>query len=70
MVETGTGRVCTVDPRSGAVTPLAEDLGLGEPGANTDLLPPSFLFNGITTDPTGTIYVTGDRDNRLYRIAR
>ena len=48
---------------------VAEGLELGltlMPGLP---LPPTFLFNGVAVGPSGTIYVTGDRANVLYRLA-
>ena len=29
---------------------------------------PTYIFNGVAVGPSGTIYVTGDVDNVLYRI--
>jgi hypothetical protein len=29
---------------------------------------PTLFFNGVAVGPSGAIYVTGDKDNVLYRI--
>lgn len=30
--------------------------------------PPAFIFNGVAVDPSGIIYVTGDKANVLYKV--
>lgn len=44
-----------------------EGLALGAPGWPN--MPPTSTFNGVALDAAGTIYVTGDIDNVLYRLA-
>lgn len=67
VVESGAGRVSRIDLTSGAVTVVAEDLALG--AAPPAGWPPTWLFNGVTVGEQGDIYVTGDIDNVVYRIA-
>jgi len=33
-----------------------------------ELILMSFLINGVAVEPSGAIYVTGDKANVLYRI--
>ena len=67
VVETGTGRLLRID--KGSTSVVAEGLELGLTVAPGIALPPTFAFNGVTVGPSGTIYVTGDRANVLYRLA-
>lgn len=67
VVESGARRLSAIDLATGRVTPLVEELALGAPGWPG--LPPTATFNGVAVDTAGTIYVTGDIDNVLYRIA-
>jgi hypothetical protein len=52
----------------GEVQALAEGLALGLTGPKP--LPPTFFFNGVAASPSGTIYVSGDAANVVYRIDR
>lgn len=67
VVESSAHRLSAIDLATGQVTPLAEELALGAPGLPG--MPPTWTFNGVAVDSTGTIYVTGDIDNVLYRLA-
>jgi sugar lactone lactonase YvrE len=66
VVESGAQRLSAIDLATGQVTPIAEGLALGAPGWPT--MPPTGTFSGVALDAAGTIYVTGDIDNVLYRI--
>ncbi len=44
---------------------IAEGLELG---VMQPSFAPSYLYNGVAVGPSGTIYVTGDMTNVLYRI--
>ena len=66
VVEAGAGRVSRIDPFSGSVTPVAENLGLGAPPP--PLAPPTWLFSGVAVGVRGDVYVTGDVDNVVYKI--
>jgi hypothetical protein len=66
VVESGAKRLSSIDLETGEVIIVAENLALGIaawPG-----MPPTHLLNGVTVDAAGTIYVTGDIENVLYRI--
>jgi sugar lactone lactonase YvrE len=67
VVESSVHRLSAIDLETGEVTPVAEDLALGAPGWPG--LPPTATFNGVALDAAGVIYVAGDIDNVLYRIA-
>ena len=66
VVETGEGRLSSIDLKTGAVRTVAQDLELGAPGPEG--MPPTWTFNGVAVDSGGTIYVTGDKTNVLYRL--
>lgn len=67
VVEAGAGRVSAVDPTSGERRVLADGLALGLPGIPG--FPPTYLFNGIATDASGRVYVSGDVDNVVYVLS-
>ena len=64
VVEAGPSRVTQI-AADGTRLPLA-DLPVGSPGAPG--LPPSQIFNGITMDEDGTLFISGEADRVLYRI--
>jgi sugar lactone lactonase YvrE len=66
VVETGAGRLSRIDMKNQKVTIVAEGLELGAEASRD--APPTWIFNGVTVDQSGTIYVTGDVANILYRI--
>jgi len=66
VVESGLGRLSRIDPATGVVSTVADNLALGAPGPAG--WPPTWLFNGVAVGERGDIYVTGDIDNVIYRI--
>jgi len=66
VVESKAGRLSQIDPETGTVTVIAEDLALGAPGPEG--LPPTWLFNGVAVGSSGVVYVTGDQGRVLYRV--
>ncbi len=66
VVEAGAGRLSRVDVATGEVSPVADDLALGAPGVSG--MPPTWILNGVAIGPSGTIYVSGDVENVIYRI--
>ena len=65
VVESGAGRLARIDTATGAVSEVFGGLEVGlaplPPGS------PTYIFSGVAVGPTGTIYVTGDRGNLIYR---
>lgn len=68
VVEEGAGRLSRIDLASGEVHVIVEGLALGTPGS--PVFPPSWFFSGVAVGADGTIYVTSDVDNAIYRIER
>ena len=68
VVESGAGRLIRIDPESGTSRTIADGLATGAEGIPG--LPPTWFFSGVAVDSAGTIYVTGDVDNVIYRIER
>jgi sugar lactone lactonase YvrE len=66
VVEAGAGRLSRIDLATGEVGTIAEGLQLGAEGVPG--FPGIWGFNGVAVGPSGTIYVTGDVGNVLYRI--
>ncbi|MDI3484974.1 MAG: hypothetical protein PWQ50_194 [Methanolobus sp.] len=66
VVETGTGTLSKIDLDTGEINTLVENLEVGAetvPG-----MTPNYIFSGVAVSPSGTIYITGDKTNALYRI--
>jgi len=67
VVETGTRQLLKIDPESGVKTPLVINLPVGFPSYPGGL--PPYLITGVAISESGTIYVTGDLENVLYKIS-
>jgi len=66
VAETAARRLVEIDPASGSRRTVAENLPIGlEPGPG---LPPPYVQTGVAVGSDGTIYMTADRNNALYRI--
>lgn len=68
VAEVGAKRVVEIDPANGKVTELAGNLPIGlvpAPG-----LPPTNMPTGVAVGATGTIYVSSDIENAIYKIAK
>ncbi len=65
VVEAGAGRLSHIDLESGEVRALATDLALG---LVSPTAVPTAFHNGVAVGQDGTIFVTGDLANVLYRI--
>ena len=66
VVETGTRMLAEIDTTSGAVKPLVINLAAGMssfPGG----APPG-VITGVAVSQSGSIYVTGDIENVIYKI--
>jgi sugar lactone lactonase YvrE len=66
VAEVGQRRILTVDPASGARTVIASNLDIGleaYPGG-----PPALVTTGVAVAKSGTVYVSSDRRNALYKL--
>jgi len=66
VAETAARRLTEIDPASGARRTVAENLQIGLPGGPG--MPPPYVITGVAVGGDGTIYMTADRNNALYRI--
>ncbi|GAA6199555.1 hypothetical protein [Aquicoccus sp. SU-CL01552] len=66
LAEVAAQRVVSVDPADGAITVLAEGLPIGLPAAAGT--PPTYLATGIAVGQDGTVYVTSDLENAIYKL--
>jgi sugar lactone lactonase YvrE len=67
VVETGTGRLLRIHPRSGRQEVVAEGMNLGRP-AQPNLIPTG-VISGVAVGRHGDIYVAGDIDQVVYKIS-
>lgn len=65
VMEADTGQIVQVD--SGGAREVLGEVPPGRQAASTGQ-PPSMIFNGITMPAEDTLFVTGEMDNKLYRI--
>lgn len=66
VVEAGAGRLTRIDPSTGGAVTVVDGLGLGvEASAGA---PPAGAISSVAVGPDGSIFVTGDRANVVYRI--
>src|SRR5262249_39059156 len=66
VAEVGQKRVVTIDPASGAKTVIASNLDIGLPSYPGG--PPALVPTGVAVSRNGTVYVSGDSRNALYRL--
>ena len=66
VAETAARRLTEIDPASGSRRSVAENLPIGMPAGPG--MPPPYVVTGVAVGGDGTIYVTADRNNALYRI--
>jgi len=59
VVDTGTRQLVEIDPASGAISPMVINLAVSQLG---------ILNSAVAVSESGVIYVTGNRDNVLYKI--
>ncbi|WBU29522.1 hypothetical protein OOZ54_23150 [Rhodopseudomonas palustris] len=68
VAEVGAKRVVEVDPVSGSVAEIAGNLPIGLVGAPG--LPPTNMPTGVGIGASGTIYVSSDIENAIYKIEK
>jgi sugar lactone lactonase YvrE len=66
VAEVGARRLVAVSLVDGAVEVLAEGLPVGLPAPAG--LPPAFVPTGVAVDAAGTVYVTSDLENAIYKL--
>jgi sugar lactone lactonase YvrE len=66
VAEVGQKRVVTIDPASGAKTVIASNLDIGLPSFAGG--PPALVPTGVAVSRNGTVYVSGDTRNALYKL--
>jgi streptogramin lyase len=67
VAEAAAGRLTEIDLASGQRRTVADQLPIGlsaGPG-----MPPPYVPTGVAVAPDGTVYVSADRNNAIYRIA-
>lgn len=68
VAEVGAKRLIEIDPQSGAVTEIAANLPIGLPAAPGVL--PSDIPTGVGVGATGTIYLSSDIENAIYKLTK
>lgn len=66
VAEVGQKRVVAIDPATGAKTVIASNLDIGLPPYPGG--PPGLVPTGVTVGAGGTVYVSSDIRNALYRL--
>lgn len=66
VAETAARRLTEIDPANGSRRTVAENLPIGLPAGPG--MPPPYVVTGVAVGGDGTIYMTADRNNALYRI--
>jgi glucose/arabinose dehydrogenase len=67
VAEVGQKRVISVDPASGAKTVIASNLDIGLPTYPGG--PPALVPTGVAVAKSGTIYVSSDVRNAIYKLS-
>ena len=68
VAEVGAKRIVEIDPATGAVTEIAGNLPIGLVGAPGGL--PTNIPTGVGVGASGTIYLSSDIENAIYRITK
>jgi DNA-binding beta-propeller fold protein YncE len=68
VAEVGARRIVEIDPLTGAITEIAGNLPIGLAGAPGGL--PTNIPTGVGVGATGTIYVSSDIENAIYKITK
>lgn len=66
VAETLAGKLTEIDPSSGARRTVADQLPIGLPAQPG--MPPMYINTGVAVGADGTVYVSADRNNAIYRI--
>jgi hypothetical protein len=66
VVEVGKKQLSRIDVATGHVTPVADGLAVGLQGSSG--APPTYAMSSVTVQHDGTIFVTGDLADVVYRL--
>ena len=66
VAETAAARLTEIDPVSGAKRTVADQLPIGLPAGPG--MPPPYVPTGVAVGADGSIYVSADKNNAIYRI--
>lgn len=66
VVEVGAKRIVSIEPKSGTLTVLAENVPVGIPAPEG--MPPTNIPNGVAVSEMRTVYFSSDIDNAIYRL--
>jgi streptogramin lyase len=66
VAETAARRLTEIELASGAKRVVAENLAIGLPAGPG--MPPPYVVTGVAVGDDGSVYVSADRDNAIYRI--
>ena len=66
VAESAARRLVEIDPANGTRRTVAQNLPIGLVGGPG--MPPPYVPTGVAVGSDGTIYMTADRNNALYRI--
>jgi len=66
VAETAARRLTEIDPANGTRRSVAENLPIGLPAGPG--MPPPYVVTGVAVAADGTVYVSADRDNGIYRV--
>jgi len=66
VAETAARRLTEIDPATGTRRSVAENLPIGLPAGPG--MPPPYVVTGVAVAADGTVYVSADRDNGIYRV--
>jgi DNA-binding beta-propeller fold protein YncE len=66
VAESAARRLTEIDPANGTRRVVAENLPIGLPAGPG--MPPPYVVTGVAVGADGTVYVSADRDNGIYRV--
>ena len=67
VVEAGAGKLSSIDMNTGEIETIASNLQIGLEGLGP-IVPSTYIFNGVTVDSSGKIYLSGDKGNIIYQF--
>ena len=66
VAESAAKRLVEIDPANGTRRPVADNLPIGMPGGAG--MPPPYVVTGVAVGADGSIYMSADLNNAIYRI--